>query len=347
MIEASDSEERVTAPELQAREGVVGEPARKLNWLDALLPTLLTLMGLGVLSLLTLPWILALLLQLAIDNPHNPAIPSLPFAVFGMLFALTVSIALGAKSWNRQTSTSYVVVPLVPLLAIISLGVAAYQPPENPVQAAQEKHEFEEKMRDPNFIMNLKPPVTLSEKAEIKSGIYGPPIPADPNTKLGPGSGVEAFSADQIHAVLKNFRKEFENDIARSPATSIADLTWIAEHGDLYSRAAVVTNSKTPDDVLRKLLADQDPQVVYFAQHAAAQRLCDADVLRSIWEKKSDPNVKSNYPHFLASDPELLGLMANNPCTPAEVMAAMAASPDDNINYAARAALEKRSSEGK
>jgi hypothetical protein len=164
---------------------------------------------------------------------------------------------------------------------------------------------------------------------------------------MGTGSGVAAFSVDQIHAVLTNFRREFENDIARSSATSIADLTWIAEHGELYSRAAVAANIKTPDDVLRKLLVDQDPQVVYFAQHAAAQRLCDPDVLRSIWEKKSDPNVKSNHPHFLASDPELPDLMANNPCTPAEVMAAMAASPDVNINYAARAALEKRSSEGK
>ncbi len=349
MIEASNRRSIVTAPDTEANERVAQQPRSKLNWLDALVPTLLTLVGLCGLAFLALPWILALLLQQAIANPHDPTVPSLPFVFFGLLFALLISIVLVAKAWKRETATSYLLVPLVPLLAIFGLGVAAYQAhvPEDPVRAAQEKQEFVAKLHDPNFIMNLKPPVSLAVKAEIKSGIYGPPVLVDPNTVMGPGSGVSAFSADQIHAVLRNFGKEFENDIAHSPATSSEDLAWIAEHGERYSRAAVATNQKTPDDVLRKLLTDGDSQVVFFAQHAAAQRLCDQDVLRSIWERKSDPNIKSNHPRFLAGDPELPALMANNPCTPTEIVAAMAASPDVNINYAARAALAKRSPEDK
>ena len=184
--------------------------------------------------------------------------------------------------------------------------------------------------QNPEYIMQLKPPVPMGVKAEIRSGIYRP-----------------TFTSAQIHAVLVNFGREFEYGVAYSSGTSPDDLVWIADHGEIESRMAVASNRNTPEPVLRKLLTDSNPQVVSAAQRGAAKRLCDAEMLRSIWQRKSDRSVKSNYPYFLASDPDLPKFMAENPCTPPDVLSAMSADSNGNVSYFAQQALAKRAAQSK
>ena len=298
---------------------------KPLTWADSWLPTLLVCVGAGVVAIFAAPLILGALIGLAVNDAQSLRI--VPFMVLGSVMGIALFLALAWKARDVQVATSFFVPPAIPLLCILILFFHVNRPdhflPLN-------ESEVKAKLHDPQFLRYLKTPLSSAEKNAIRSSISD-------------GS----LTGEEMDTLLNHFGAEFSRDIASSSHAAAENFLWIFLHGDLESRKALTMNPAVPDDVLRKLLTDPNPEVLRLSQRAAGQRLCDPEVLRSIYIKKSDRTVPSNRPKYLASDPQLPDLMAANPCTPPDVLTWMGQSGISQIVNPARAALAQRALAGK
>jgi len=152
----------------------ISKPRRKLNWIDAILPTLL---GVGGCVLLTyvLGQFFAEYVFMLVFNPEFASYPALvPLAVF-LLLILAIASALSWKARGRETETSFYLPPTVLVCGLIFLTVYLYKPV--PSQAtpgeisAQELRKFKQKLSDPDFVMNLKGPLPTERTLALISEI--------------------------------------------------------------------------------------------------------------------------------------------------------------------------------
>ena len=313
----------------QDRDSVAGaEP--KLSWKDALRPTILTGVGLGLLGLASLPLLVSALLELQLATKDD-SLRVLPVIAFAVLFTVISFVALAKKAGERELATSYMVPPAIVVIAALALGIALQTDTEKKVEAeaqyAREIRDFDLKMKDPKFVMSLKPPLSLTAKTVIRGKI---------NNANARDSDL---TSRQIHALLVNFGVEFESAIGECPKTSPEDLAWIATHGTVLGRQAVAINWATPEPILRRLLKDESPDVSSWAERNAVRRLCDPPLLQSAWERAGSSNLRP--------DDEIYYSLARNSCTPATVLAALSRSPSEGVSQAAQGTLATRASQRK
>ena len=283
------------------------------------MPTISVLLIAAAVTALAAPLVLGFLIMLAIRQPQD--LRTVPFLVLGSVLGTLLYLVVGARARNREVRGSYFVPPAIPLIAILGLfGWVNSSVLELPLN----EQEFKAKLRDPDFVRYVVQPLTPSQENAIRSAI---------------GEGM--FTPQETEHFLNGFERRFELDVAQSSHTSGESFLWIAQHGEVDSRRAMVMNLATPGYVLRVLLQDPNPVVQSLAQHEAAARLCDPEALRSIYRTKSDRMVISNRPKYLATDPVLPQLMADNPCTPRDVLQLMSMDRP-SISAPARAALEKK-----
>jgi len=307
-----------TAPNIE-EDAQVSPRKKQLTWVDSILPTISVILAVMALMVLAAPVILGFLVMLAVNQPQN--LRTTPFLLLVFVLGVLLLLVLTARARNREIRGSYLVPPAIPLIAIFVLFAWANPArPEFPVN----EQEFKAKLRDPQFVRSVVTPLTPPQERAIRSAI---------------AEGM--FSPEETEQFLNGFQRRFELDVAQSSHTSGESFLWIAQHGEVPSRRATAMNLAAPGYVLRVLLQDPNPDVQSLAQHEAAERLCDPEALRSIYRTKSDRMVKRNRPNYLATDPVLPQLMADNPCTPRDVLFAMS-QDRPSISAPARAALAKK-----
>ncbi|HMK22438.1 MAG TPA: hypothetical protein VK466_08880 [Terriglobales bacterium] len=241
------------------------KPQRKLNWIDAILPTLLAFGG-SVLLTYVLGRFLQEYIFMLVFNPGLAEYAALiPLAIVVILILVT-SFALHWKATGRETTTSFYFPPVA--LVWGALLVPAYMHKPIPTQptpseiSAQELREFKQKLNDPDFVTNVKGPLPMDRRLALISEIDH----ADGwSSHLKP---------EQLHALLLNVGMEIEPSIARCAKTGPDDLGWIAHHGSAGGRQGAAMNPNTPEADVRSLLTDPDPEVRYSAERGAAKRLC-------------------------------------------------------------------------
>ena len=273
----------------------------------------------GVLVVLAAPVIVTLLLPLVVKDPH--AAITLTLLIFTVVVVVSLVAALAWKASASDTRNSFWVPPMIPLICILLLYLRA-----NRTQfPTMSESEFKANLHNPQFVRNLDLDLSAMQVNAIRSAI-------------SEGS----LTAEELESLLNRSRREFELQIATSSHAYPQNFSFIALHGLNETQEAMAKNPAIPDEVVRQLLVDHPPGIVRLAQHAAAQRVCDPDTLRSIYLQKSDRQVPSNRPDFLASDPELPQLLADNPCTPTDVLIKMSISGRSDITTPALAALARR-----
>ena len=301
------------------------KPRRKLHWIDAIVPTLL---GVGGCVLLTyvLDRFFAEYVFMLVFNPEFASYPALvPLAVF-LLLILAIASALSWKARGRETETSFYLPPTVLVCGLIFLTVYLFKPV--PSQAtpgeisAQELRKFKQKLSDPDFVMNLKGPLPTERTLALISEIdHADDWSSD-------------MKAEELHALLLNVGADIQASIARCKKTWPDDLDWIAYHGGAAARQAAAINPNTPEADVKRLLTDPDPEVRYFAERGAAKRVCNPQLLESIWyQDKKTPHGDSDIPNSLAK----------NPCTPGLILGFLKGDPNPAVRKAASFTLESRS----
>jgi hypothetical protein len=297
---------------------------RKLDWRDALRPTLLTGFGLGLLGAAALPLLLSGLLNLQLAT-HDRSVRVLPIVGFVVLFTVISFLELAHRAQGRETTTSYAAPPAVVVICALILGIILQNDTERKVEAenrlARETRDFKMKMKDPKFVMNLRPPLSLAERMLVRSEI-GSANPRDSD-----------LTTREIHALLTNFGPDFEDVIGENPKTSPEDLAWIAKHGGIPGRGAVAVNWATPEHILRELLKDENPWVESWAERNAVRRLCDPQLLQSAWEHARKSELKP--------DNDIYSLLARNSCTPLPTLETLSGYPSV-VGEAARETLAHR-----
>jgi uncharacterized membrane protein YhaH (DUF805 family) len=312
-----------------ANDESAAQGGRRLNWIDALPPTVLTGLGLGLLLRFSLPYLAGILLNLQLAGNEGSA-RVLPIFGFAVVFIVITFVILVRKARDREVAASYMVPPVLPVIGALVLCIMvqddALRKREAENQLARETRDFTTKMKDPKFVMNLKPPLSLAQTTIIRGEINN----ANPRDAH--------LTSAEMHALLVNLGTEFEDAIGENPRTPARDLAWIAEHGDVPGRKAVAINWATPEPILRKLLKDKSPEVAFWAEHNAVRRLCDPPLLQSTWEhvRKSE----------LAPDSEIFYLLARNSCTPTETLQELSTYPNV-VGQAAQQTLAARSSPSK
>ena len=268
---------------------------------------------------LATPAVFGLILTLALTDPHNAT------AIFFVMLAAVVAVPLITilllQARHSETRNSFWLPPMVPLVCIFVLFLMANR---SQVPAPSE-NEFKAKLQDLEFVRNLDLELTPMQVRVIRSAI-----------------SEGALTADELDFLLNRPHREFELQIATSQQAYLQNFLFIAMHGTIEAKEAMARNPAIPDEVVRQLLVDHPANIVRLAEHAAAQRVCDADTLQAIYLRRSDRLVPANRPNFLASDPELPQLLADNPCTPTDVLLKMSQSGRNDITAPALAALARR-----
>jgi hypothetical protein len=302
---------------------------RKLDWRDALRPTLLTGVGLGLLGLAALPVLSSGVMRLQLAT-HDRSVRVLPIIGFVVLFTIISFLELARRAQGRETSTTYAAPPMVVVVGALLLALTLQSDTEKKVEAenrlAQETRDFKMKLKDSQFVMSLKPPISGMEMKVIR-GEVGSANPRDSD-----------LTTKEIHALLANFGTELEDLIGENPKTSPQDLAWIAKHGGIPGRGAVAINWATPEPVLRELLKDKNPWVQSWAERNAVRRLCDPQLLQSASEHARKSELKA--------DNEIYYLLARNSCTPGATLEMLSGYPSI-VGEAARETLARRTADRK
>ena len=284
---------------------------RKLDWSDAIRPTILAALSLGAAALVVLPLLLEGLERLQ-QATQNRGVRILPLIAFAVVFTVISFAALAGKARGREFENSYVAPPAVVVLCALLACVVVDSDTEADVQAAKqtamETQEFRAKLNDAKFVMKLKPPLPAKEMAVLREEL----VNANPRES--------GLTGREIHSLLGKFGGELEDAIGESPKTAAEDLAWIATHGGVAGRKAVAMNASAPVATVRRLLKDGDGEVILAAERNVARRVCDGELLQTIWERAK----KSK----LSADDNLYLLLARNPCTPRETLTALGGYPD-------------------
>lgn len=291
---------------------------RQLTWIDTLLPTLL-----GCLLLLAILYfagelLLGLMLTQALTTRQSAI--ALPFLILTVVLGGVPIVVLIWRGKDAEIRNSFFLPPLIPLVCVFVLSLIGHRDQFH----VMTESEFKANLHSPQFVRSLGTQLSAMQIKVLRSAI-------------DEGS----LTADDLDYLLNHPYRGFELPIATSAHAYPQNFMWIAVHGTPASEVAMAQNPAISDDALRLLLINHPPEVVRMAQHAAAQHLCDPDALRSIYLQKTDRRVVSNRPNFLASDPDLPQLLADNPCTPTEVLDYMSVWPS-NISGPAVTALARR-----
>jgi hypothetical protein len=309
----------------QTDQEPISKPRRKLNWIDAILPTLF---GLGGCVLLTyvLGRFLAEYVLTLVFNPGSAEYAAPVLLAAFLLFILAMASALSWKASGRETETSFYLPPVVLVSSLLFLTAYLHKPvPRQPTPgeiSAQELRKFKQKLSDPDFVINLKGPLPMERTLALISEIDH----AD--------DWFSDLKPEELHALLLNVGAEVEPSIARCKKTWPDDLDWIAHHGGVAARQGAAINPHTPEADVERLLTDPDPGVRYFAERGTAQRVCNPRLLESIWyQDKKTPHGDSDIPNSLAK----------NPCTPGLILGFLRGDPNPAVRKAASFTLESRS----
>jgi hypothetical protein len=294
-------------------------PKRQLSWTDSLVPTVSISILVVALIFVAGPYILGLILTLVLTDPQSAT--TVPFVILASVVAVLLITVLTWQARHSETRNSFWLPPMVPLICIFILFLIANRSHFH----IMTESEFKAKLQDPQFVRNLGLNLSAMQVRVIRSAI-------------SEGS----FTAEELDELLNRPEREFELQIATSSHAYAQNFSCIAIHGKIETQEAMIQNPAIPDEVVRQLLVDHPPNIVQLAQHVLAQRVCDPDTLQSTYLQKSDRLVSSNRPNFLASDPELPQLLADNPCTPTDVLLKMSQSGRSNITDPALAALARR-----
>jgi hypothetical protein len=219
--------------------------------------------------------------------------------------------------------------PAIVVLAVLALFVSAAARQSREIEERQrfelEARDLAQKMQDPTFPVNLKPPLSLAAQMFVVGALNnGERVVGTPLT------GAE------VHAVLTNLDSDplVENAVAGCRATSSNDLQWLSEHRRRLARESLAHNPSTPDSVLRHLMEDPDSDVQFWTGYSVALYVCDAKMLRRFWERESNKAQRKDRDAFYR--------LAINPCTPNDVLELLADYPG-NVGPQAKATMQASS----
>lgn len=203
----------------QTGQEPISKPQRRLNWIDAILPTLLAVGGSVLLTDVLGRFFQEYIFVLLFYPASAESIALVPFAIiFAIIgiFVLVTYLALHWKAMGRETTTSYYLPPVAVLCGALIVPAYLHKPiPTQPTPSeisAQKLREFKQKLGDPDFVMNLKGPLPMDERLALISEV---------EHTDGWSSHV---TPEELHALLLNVGLEIEPSIARCAKTWPDDL---------------------------------------------------------------------------------------------------------------------------
>lgn len=284
-----------------------------LTWRDSIWPVVLVVAAAAILHYAFTRFVLAALLAVfsfGVWPTEILPVSSSELAIIALISGLTLAV----KARDRVLGWTYYL-PAV-LMAVWSVGLFIsdatrdFKRAEAFQQSIADYEAIEARMRDPNFLMTLKPPISPTCHSAVLAAL-----------STGQRSRGIPITSAEAHAILINLRSEpdIEEFVALSRVTSVDDLQWLALHGSENTRVAVGQNAHTPP-VTRRQLMDGPEDAVYAIGCAAAARLCDPEVNRIFWDREN----RRNLPKRDLAYQELAG----NACTPKDILLKLKTFPD-------------------
>jgi hypothetical protein len=238
------------------------------------------------------------------------SVPTLPVyfpevAVMGFI----VIVVLAVKAKDRLLEWSYFAPPAIVALWFCGVfGPAAAREAKHTVMALQYENEsidLRTKMEDSNFLMNLKPPLSPAVEDAVLLALW--------NDQRVVGT---PLTSAEVNAILRNLGSDLRIQKAAGGcrATSVDDLQWLALHGSSEVREAVGRNPHTPNETIRRLMDDPEPDVRFMTGYDAMNR-CDAEILRTFWNREGSKDLIA------------VRTLAANPCAPKDILRKLEAYP--------------------
>lgn len=299
----------------------------KLSWRDSVLPVLCVVGGAIIVLYALSPFISGLFIYWFFFTSHDPT--TIVAANLGVIaiIGVVVGALLARKARGRQVGSSYYVPPGIVGLCFFALFISAATRLARQEESARryqiEVNALNTTMQDPGFLMNLKPPLSLAQQTAV--------IAALNNNQRVVGT---PLTNAEVHAVLTNLGSNplIERAAAACGATSVEDLQWLSVHGGKFARQSVGLNPHAPQETLRRLMNDPDPDVQFSTGYAAAESGCDSSLLRTFWDRESAKDQRKDEDSFRR--------LAGNSCTPKDILESLTAYPGD-VGQKAKATLLK------
>ena len=245
----------------------------ELTWRDSVPPVVLFVTTAAILHA-AFSYFIAGSLGLIFFGPWPPVI--LPaglgeLAIVAVVSGFILAVKATDRLWDRTYWMPAVLVALWPVGLFISDTAGEFAQARDLRQSTAEYEDIQAKMRDPNFLMTLKPPISSTCQSAVLAAL---------NTSQGT-RGIPLTSAE-VHVILTNLGSDpiIQERVTLSRVTSVDDLEWLALHGNEDTRADVGQNAHTPPSTRRRLMDDLDV-VSYRIGSVAASRLCDAEANRA------------------------------------------------------------------
>ena len=276
----------------------------ELTWRDSVPPVVLFVTAAAILHV-AFSYFIVGSLGLIFFGPWPPAIlpaGSGELAIVAVISGLILAVKARRRLWDWTYCVPAFLVALWSAGLFISDTAGEVARARDLRQSIAEWQAIEAKMRDPNFLMTLKPPISSTCQSAVLAALNtGQRTPGIPLTSA------------EAHAILTNLGSDpiIEESVALSRVTSVDDLEWLALHGDEDTRADVGQNAHTPPSTRRRLMDDLDV-VSYRIGSVAALRLCDPEVNRAFWNREN----RRNLPKTDLAYQEL----AANACTPKDIL---------------------------
>lgn len=261
----------------QTGQEPISKPQGKLNWIDAILPTLLAVGGSVLLTAILGRFFQEYIFMSMVYSASAESAAALILLAIIVIFILAMYLALHWKAIGRETTPSYYLPPVALVCGALIVPAYLHKPiPTQPTQSeiyAQKLREFKQKLSDPDFVMNLKGPLPMDQRLVLISEIEH-------------ADGWSSHAKPQeLHALLLNVGMELEPSIARCAKTWPDDLDRIAHHGGVGGRRGAAMNPHTPETDVRSLLTDPDPEVRYSADvvqriGSATRNCCNQSIFR-------------------------------------------------------------------
>lgn len=297
---------------LSIKEPITAE-LPELTWRDSVLPAVLVVTVAAILHCAFFIFIFGPAMAIFSFGPLSPVILPASWWELAMV-AVSCGLTLVITAKNRLLNwTYYLPAAFVALWSIGLLISDATRESKRAQDFRQSIADFEAvqaRMRDPNFLLTLKPPISSTCESSVLAA-------------LGAGErtrGVPLTSAE-VHAILTNLGSDpiIEERVASSRVTSVDDLQWLALHGSEDARVGVGQNPLTPPATRRRLMDDVDV-VSYRIGSFAAARLCDPAVNRAFWDRENRRNVPKSDLAFQE--------LADNACTPKDILRKLETFPE-------------------
>jgi hypothetical protein len=284
----------------------------ELTWRDSVWLVVLVVIVAAVLHCVFYRFIWAAAMVIFFGPWPGPILP--PSSGELAIVAVIACTVLAVRGVGRLVDWTYYLPPVLIALWSASLFVShvtrEFKQAEAFQQSIADYEAVEAKMKDPNFLMTLKPPISLTCKNTVLAAL-----------SKGERTRGIALTSAEAHAILINLGSdpEIEDRVAMSPVTSVDDLQWLALHGNEETRVSVGQNGHTPPETRRRLMDDIDV-ISYRIGSVAVARLCDPEVNRIFWNREN----RRNLPKVDLAYQEL----AANACTPKDILRKLETFPD-------------------